>query len=138
MPDFYDAGPLAKIAINLFNGWGYNFYRKENQLRADDLLIRSKVGALLGMARKSLESAQADYRTEFLPEPTRERPDFEQVAPNYYKRFETVVEEDNQAMAIQFAGLNSPFAQRGRFSIREILAHHIDNWILDQVLSRNT
>lgn len=68
----------------------------------------------------------------------RERSDFDEIAPNYYKRFETVVEEDNAAMAIQFAGLRSPFAQQGRFSTREILAHHIDNWILDQVVSRNT
>jgi len=30
---------------------GYNFYRIENQLRADDLLVRSKVSWLLGIAR---------------------------------------------------------------------------------------
>ena len=35
---FYDAGPLKQLAVNLFHGWGYNFYRKENQLRTDDLL----------------------------------------------------------------------------------------------------
>jgi hypothetical protein len=71
---FYDAHPLDQIAINLFYGWGYNFYRKENQLRADDLLIRAKVGELLGSARKSIETAQSDYRREFLPPPTREKP----------------------------------------------------------------
>jgi phenylpropionate dioxygenase-like ring-hydroxylating dioxygenase large terminal subunit len=66
-----------------------------------------------------------------------ERPDFDEIAPNYYKRFTTVVEEDNEAMIQQFAGLLSPFAQSGRFSDREILVHRIDNWILDQVLGRN-
>jgi hypothetical protein len=71
---FYDAGPLEQVAINLFYGWGYNFYRKENQLRADDLLIRSKVGLLLGSARKSVESAERDYRRDFLPPPSREKP----------------------------------------------------------------
>jgi hypothetical protein len=71
---FYDAGPLEQAAINLFYGWGYNFYRKENQLRADDQLVRSKVGALLGSARKSVDTAEADYRREFLPPPTREKP----------------------------------------------------------------
>jgi hypothetical protein len=71
---FYEAGPLEQVAINLFYGWGYNFYRKENQLRADDQLIRSKVGALLGSARKSVETAEADYRREFLPPPSREKP----------------------------------------------------------------
>lgn len=76
MPDsaFYNAGPLEQVAINLFYGWGYNFYRKENQLRADDQLIRSKVGILLGSARKSVEVAEADYRREFLPPPSREKP----------------------------------------------------------------
>jgi hypothetical protein len=74
MPGFYDAGPLEQVAINLFYGWGYNFYRKENQLRADDLLIRSKVGLLLASARKSVEAAESDYRREFLPPPSREKP----------------------------------------------------------------
>jgi len=80
MPGFYDAGPLQQVAINLFYGWGYNFYRKENQLRADDLLIRSKVGALLGSARKSVETAESDYRREFLPPPSREKPRPDAVA----------------------------------------------------------
>jgi len=71
---FYDVDPLAKVAINLFYGWGYNFYRQENQLRADDQLIRSKVGMLLGSARKSVETAERDYRREFLPPPSREKP----------------------------------------------------------------
>ncbi|HEY0256980.1 MAG TPA: hypothetical protein VGC39_06025 [Candidatus Methylacidiphilales bacterium] len=76
MPDsaFYDVGPLEKVAINLFYGWGYNFYRQENQLRADDQLIRSKVGMLLGSARKSVETAERDYRRDFLPPPSREKP----------------------------------------------------------------
>jgi hypothetical protein len=74
MSAFYDAGALEKIAINLFYGWGYNFYRQENQLRADDQLIRSKVGLLLGWARKSVETAERDYRREFLPPPSREKP----------------------------------------------------------------
>jgi hypothetical protein len=71
---FYDAGPLEQVAINLFYGWGYNFYRKENQLRADDLLIRSKVGVLLASARKSVEAAESAYRRDFLPPPSREKP----------------------------------------------------------------
>jgi hypothetical protein len=74
MPGFYDVGPLEKVAINLFYGWGYNFYRQANQLRADDQLVRSKVGVLLGSARKSVETAERDYRREFLPPPSREKP----------------------------------------------------------------
>jgi len=71
---FYDVDSLAKVAINLFYGWGYNFYRQENQLRADDQLIRSKVGLLLGWAHKSVEKAERDYRRDFLPAPSREKP----------------------------------------------------------------
>ena len=68
---FYDAGELKQVAINLFHGWGYNFYRSENQLRADDLMIRAKVGWLLGLARASVERAESAYRREFLPPPSR-------------------------------------------------------------------
>lgn len=77
---FYDLEPLEEIAVNLFHGWGYNFYRKENQLRADDLLVRAKVGNLLGSARKSVETAEREYRREFLPPPTREKPRPDAVA----------------------------------------------------------
>jgi hypothetical protein len=77
---FYNVGTLEKIGISLFYGWGYNFYRVENQLRADDLLIRSKVGWLLGCARKSVEAAEREYRREFLPPPSREKPRHEPAA----------------------------------------------------------
>jgi len=72
--DFYDLDELEKIAVNLFYGWGYNFYRLENQLRADDLTIRAKVSWLLGLARASVEAAEGAYRRERLPAPTREKP----------------------------------------------------------------
>ena len=76
MADFYfdDLDALEKIAVNLFYGWGYNFYRLENQLRADDLTVRSKVGWLLGQARANVETAESAYRRANLPTPTREKP----------------------------------------------------------------
>jgi hypothetical protein len=79
---FYDLGPVRQVAVNLFHGWGYNFYRAENQMRADDLLVRSKVGWLLGVARHSVETAESAYRRKLLPPPSREkpRPDPEAVA----------------------------------------------------------
>ncbi len=80
--DFYDAGALRQIATNLFHGWGYNFYRQENQLRADDQLIRAKAGWLLGVAAASVLAAEGEYRREFLPAPSRAKPfpDAEAVA----------------------------------------------------------
>lgn len=82
LPDFYAADRLEQIAINLFYGWGYNFYRLENQLRADDLMLRAKVGALLGAARHAVEAAEGEWRRTRLPPPSREkpRPDPEAVA----------------------------------------------------------
>ena len=71
---FYDVDALERIAINLFYGWGYNFYRLENQLRADDQLVRAKACALLGEARASLEAAEASYRRDNIPAPTRAKP----------------------------------------------------------------
>jgi hypothetical protein len=71
---FYDLDPLEEIAVNLFYGWGYNFYRLENQLRADDLLIRNQVCGLLGRARGAVDAAESAYRRAFLPPPSREKP----------------------------------------------------------------
>ena len=71
---FYDAGLLRQLATNLFYGCGYNFYRVENQLRADDQLIRAKAASLLGEAMASVCAAESAYRREFLPPPTRAKP----------------------------------------------------------------
>jgi len=72
--DFKDVGLLKQSAINLLYNWGFNYYSKEEQLRADDLLIRSKVGWLLGAARKSVDLAERAYRRDNLPPPSRAKP----------------------------------------------------------------
>lgn len=68
------AGPARQVLSNLFYGWGYNFYRKENQLRADDLLIRAKVSEILSAVRARFAGLERDWRRVHLPAPTRERP----------------------------------------------------------------
>ncbi len=68
------AGAGKRLLSNLFYGWGYNFYRRENQLRADDLLIRGKLSELLAQCRAHLASLEAAFRREHLPAPTREHP----------------------------------------------------------------
>jgi hypothetical protein len=72
--DFYDPGPLRRVATNLFYGWGYNFYRLENQWRADDQLVRAKAAGLLGQAHAALDLAEQDFRREKLPPPSRAHP----------------------------------------------------------------
>lgn len=73
-PGMYDAAAIRQAAINLFHGWGYNFYRRENQLRADDLMIRAKIGELLAAGRHSVEACEQAYRRECLPPPSRAKP----------------------------------------------------------------
>lgn len=74
------------------------------------------------------------YKAGFCyPKTTVERPDFEEVVQNYYKRNDIVMAEDNSASEMQFAGLSQPFGRAGRFSSREPLVHTISNWVLDRM-----
>lgn len=59
----------------LINGYGYNWYRLDNQMRADDLLVRARVSEHLAGAVARLRDLEGRYRRKFLPPPTRERPD---------------------------------------------------------------
>ena len=68
------------------------------------------------------------------PRSRMQRPDFEQLAANYYKRWDITIEEDIIASDRQQKGVASPYCLPGRFSHREPLVHTIDNWVLDKVL----
>lgn len=63
-----------------------------------------------------------------------ERPDFAEIAANYFTRWDITIAEDIRACNLQQKGVSSPFCRPGRFSRREPLVHEIDNWILDRVL----
>jgi hypothetical protein len=71
--------PLYRIGVMLINGYGYNWYRLDNQMRADDLLVRSRVSEHLTNAVSRLRELEGRYRRKFLPPPTREHPDPEPV-----------------------------------------------------------
>ncbi len=88
--EFYAADPVEQAAINLFYGWGYNFYRAENQLRADDLLVRHQVAGLLGEARAAIGDAEAAYRGEHLPPLSREHPRPDPAALKQVRLFEAL------------------------------------------------
>jgi phenylpropionate dioxygenase-like ring-hydroxylating dioxygenase large terminal subunit len=68
------------------------------------------------------------------PKITVEQPAFEQIVPNYHKRFDLVISEDNGIAEVQLQGLSNPLSRPGRFSTMEPLVHIIDNWILDRVV----
>ena len=68
------------------------------------------------------------------PKSRLERPDFEEVAKNYFHRWDVTLDEDIVASERQQLGIDTPYAPPGRFSYREPLVHQIDNWVLDKVL----
>jgi hypothetical protein len=71
----YDSqNPVNQIINNSLRGWGYNFYNQDNQLEADDRLIRTKISDYLGLMRTALRNYDAVYRAEFLPPPTSANP----------------------------------------------------------------
>lgn len=67
--------PVYRAWVMLLNGYGYNWYKLDNQLRADDLLIRSRASEHLAAAMSGLRDIEARYRHNYLPPPTREQPD---------------------------------------------------------------
>lgn len=66
---------LYRIGVMLINGYGYNWYRQDNQMRADDQLVRSRASDTLAGAVARLRDLEGRYRRKFLPPPTREHPE---------------------------------------------------------------
>jgi len=73
--------------------------------------------------------------TSCFPKSRTERPDFAELAQNYYKRQDIVVGEDNDISEVQQRGLDNVLAAAGRFSFKEKIVHALDNWVLDRVLN---
>jgi len=112
---FYDVGLLQQIATNLFHGWGYNFSRVENQLRADDQLVRGKAAWLLGIAMASVQTAETDYRREFLPAPSREKPYPDAAAVTAAQRLERLA---RAVGAVEAAIQQQPVPENDRMTQR--------------------
>jgi choline monooxygenase len=70
------------------------------------------------------------------PRSTAERPDFEERAKYYYKRWEKSLGEDNAISEAQHKGLMSSFSSPGRLSAQEPAIRDIALWVLDQVLDK--
>lgn len=65
---------IPQAMVLLFNGWGYNWYRAETNMRADDLLVRSQLSGMLLEAGQHIYSLVNEYRQRNVPAPTREQP----------------------------------------------------------------
>jgi len=65
---------LYETWVMLLNGYGYNWYRLDNQLREDDLLVRERACYFLTEAASKMQKQEADYHRKYLPEPSREQP----------------------------------------------------------------
>lgn len=59
-----EAGPAKRLLSNLFYGCGYNFYRFDHELLADDLLIRGKLSGLLRECRAHLTCLETEFRKQ--------------------------------------------------------------------------
>ena len=99
MPDPADDRPLLgedsrlyRIGVMLLNGYGYNWYRLDNQMRADDLLVRSRASEHLESAAARLRDLEGRYRRKFLPSPTRLHPDPDPQHLAAARHFRTVAE----------------------------------------------
>ena len=63
-----------------------------------------------------------------------ERPDFERLSANYFRRNEMVVVEDKDVSIRQYAGFQSPYARIARLCSDETMVHDFANWIVDRVV----
>ncbi len=58
-------------------------------------------------------------QTVCFPNETAARPDFEEKSRTYYHRFDLAIDEDIPALEKQQSGIESPYAEQGRFSALE-------------------
>jgi hypothetical protein len=72
--------PVMQQLQLLLTGYGYNFYNKTNQVRADDLLVRERASNFLAQAVDGLARLRNAYHQRFIPPLTRVNPDPPQEA----------------------------------------------------------
>jgi phenylpropionate dioxygenase-like ring-hydroxylating dioxygenase large terminal subunit len=67
------------------------------------------------------------------PRDTVKRPDFAEVAEQYYRRWDIVMKEDLAVCEMSQRGLRSRFFPRGRYAPLEPFVHRFHNYVLDRV-----
>lgn len=66
--------PVMRQLQLALTGYGYNFYDKKNQARADDLLVRQKATGSLEDAVQALTRLETEFKRRYIPPATRENP----------------------------------------------------------------
>jgi hypothetical protein len=74
MSNFQESNPFKRQLELLMLGYGYNFYDKKNQARADDLLVRQRATKAINEAAELVAKLEGDYQRQYIPTPTRENP----------------------------------------------------------------
>lgn len=126
--------PIVQQLQLLLTGYGYNFYNKQNQARADDLLVRERASYYLAQAVATLAQLRGDYFTRFVPPMTRANPDPPQEAMAQLREIESV----QQALAnleSHIRGMSVPTQDRiwWRFRQEEALLMQLLNFDLSLV-----
>lgn len=111
------AGIVRQVVYNLYQGWGYNFYRAENQLRADDQLIRNHLSDILSGLRAHVAKVESNFREEAMPTPTREKP-FPDAAD--VKTAQRLVKVQQDLEALEVAVRNAAAPERDRNMQRHV------------------
>ncbi|NWJ45831.1 MAG: hypothetical protein HXX08_08135 [Chloroflexi bacterium] len=74
MSNLQGNNPFKQQLELLMLGYGYNFYDKKNQARADDLLVRQRATKSLNEAAELIARLEMDYQRQYIPAATRENP----------------------------------------------------------------
>jgi len=110
--------PVVQQLQLLLSGYGYNFYNSTNQARADDLLVRQRVGYYLTQAVDMLVKLRGDYQRRFIPPLTRANPDPPQEALAQIREIDAVRQELSSAETI-IRGMSAPGQDRVWWRFRQ-------------------
>jgi hypothetical protein len=102
---------LLQAGELLLNGWGYNWYRAENLIRADDVLLRNQADSLLGDALAAFRRAETVFRQKHAGPPSRAHPLPEPDRMDELRAFQAVLDE-LEALRTILRGASMPPADK--------------------------
>jgi hypothetical protein len=129
-----DASPPADLrgawALKL-SGAGFNWYRSETTLQADDVLVRTRAGASLTAALARLAEIERLFRHRHMPPPTRQLPFPDPGRVQELRRIEAL---RAQVSALETKVRGSPMPPADRVSLR----HHDHEAVLARLVEADT